>query len=153
MCQWSVMKEKIPALYKKQWALCVLPLLHTNVLISLCIVTLIFKVSQVSEQAPRVPISDNLKMKITPTLQKVYHITAFSWYAYIVKSLADRGGQELPPGIFVYGGPWKYLTFLNLVSTRLIERYSLNPCIYSRYEGLLNVSVIANVFLRTGGSE
>ncbi|CAG04731.1 unnamed protein product [Tetraodon nigroviridis] len=48
-------------------------------------------------------------------LPNVYHISAFSWYAYVVKSLADRGGQELPPGIFVYGGPWKYLTFLNLL--------------------------------------
>lgn len=53
---------------------------------------------------------------MTPTLRKVYHISAFGWYAFVVKSLADRGGQELPPGIFVYGGPWKYLTFLNLVS-------------------------------------
>uniref|UniRef100_A0A667XI18 Androgen dependent TFPI regulating protein n=1 Tax=Myripristis murdjan TaxID=586833 RepID=A0A667XI18_9TELE len=40
----------------------------------------------------------------------------FSWYAFIVKSLAAKDGEDLPPGIFVYGGPWKYLTFLNLVS-------------------------------------
>ncbi|XP_056902788.1 androgen-dependent TFPI-regulating protein [Takifugu flavidus] len=52
---------------------------------------------------------------MTSTLRKIYHVAAFSWYAYIVKSLADRGGQKLPPGIFVYGGPWKYLTFLNLL--------------------------------------
>lgn len=54
------------------------------------------------------------------TLRRVYHITAFSWYAFIVKSLAAKDGEELPPGIFVYGGPWKYLTFLNVVSTLTI---------------------------------
>lgn len=53
---------------------------------------------------------------MTSTLRKAYHITAFSWYAFVVKSLAAKDGEELPPGIFVYGGPWKYLTFLNLVS-------------------------------------
>ncbi|XP_007579294.2 androgen-dependent TFPI-regulating protein isoform X4 [Poecilia formosa] len=26
-----------------------------------------------------------------------------------------KDGEELPAGIFVYGGPWKYLTFLNLL--------------------------------------
>ncbi len=54
---------------------------------------------------------------MTSTLKRVYHIAAFSWYAFIVKTLAAKDGEELPAGIFVYGGPWKYLTFLNLVST------------------------------------
>ncbi|XP_071769415.1 androgen-dependent TFPI-regulating protein [Centroberyx gerrardi] len=52
---------------------------------------------------------------MTTNLRIVYHITAFSWYAFVVKSLAAKDGEELPPGIFVYGGPWKYLTFLNLL--------------------------------------
>ncbi|XP_073338519.1 androgen-dependent TFPI-regulating protein [Pagrus major] len=52
---------------------------------------------------------------MTSTLRRVYHITAFTWYAFIVKNLAAKDGEELPPGIFVYGGPWKYLTFLNLL--------------------------------------
>ncbi|XP_059215635.1 androgen-dependent TFPI-regulating protein [Centropristis striata] len=52
---------------------------------------------------------------MTSVLRRVYHIAAFSWYAFIVKSLAAKDGEELPPGIFVYGGPWKYLTFLNLL--------------------------------------
>uniref|UniRef100_A0A8D3CRE9 Androgen dependent TFPI regulating protein n=1 Tax=Scophthalmus maximus TaxID=52904 RepID=A0A8D3CRE9_SCOMX len=30
--------------------------------------------------------------------------------------LAAKDGEELPPGIFVYGGPWKYLTFLNVMT-------------------------------------
>uniref|UniRef100_A0A3Q1FIK2 Androgen-dependent TFPI-regulating protein-like n=1 Tax=Acanthochromis polyacanthus TaxID=80966 RepID=A0A3Q1FIK2_9TELE len=45
----------------------------------------------------------------------VYHIAVFGWYALVLKSLIAKDGEELPPGIFVYGGPWKYLTFLNLV--------------------------------------
>ncbi|XP_075875200.1 androgen-dependent TFPI-regulating protein [Nelusetta ayraudi] len=49
------------------------------------------------------------------SISTVYHITVFSWYAFIVKTLADKDGEELPAGIFVYGGPWKYLTFLNLL--------------------------------------
>lgn len=54
---------------------------------------------------------------MTSFLARVHHITAFSWYTFVVKSLAAKSGEDLPPGIFVYGGPWKYLTFLNLVST------------------------------------
>ncbi|KAM7409098.1 hypothetical protein PAMA_002687 [Pampus argenteus] len=54
-------------------------------------------------------------MRMALTLRRVYHISAFSWYAFVVKSLAAKDGEELPPGIFVYGGPWKYLTFLNLL--------------------------------------
>uniref|UniRef100_A0A3P9LU01 Androgen-dependent TFPI-regulating protein n=1 Tax=Oryzias latipes TaxID=8090 RepID=A0A3P9LU01_ORYLA len=50
------------------------------------------------------------------TVKAAYHISAFSWYAYIVNCLAAKDGEDLPAGIFVYGGPWKYLTFLNLVS-------------------------------------
>lgn len=49
------------------------------------------------------------------SLRIAYHITAFSWYAFVVKSLAAKDGEELPAGIFAFGGPWKYLTFLNLV--------------------------------------
>uniref|UniRef100_A0AAY5KNM0 Androgen dependent TFPI regulating protein n=2 Tax=Esox lucius TaxID=8010 RepID=A0AAY5KNM0_ESOLU len=45
----------------------------------------------------------------------VYHMTAFSWYAFVIKSMAAKEGEKLPPGIFEYGGPWKYLTFLNLL--------------------------------------
>lgn len=55
-----------------------------------------------------------------PTLSTVYHVTAFSWYAFVVRSMAAKDGEDLPPGIFVYGGPWKYLTFLNLASTVLL---------------------------------
>ncbi|XP_038137360.1 androgen-dependent TFPI-regulating protein [Cyprinodon tularosa] len=49
------------------------------------------------------------------TLRGAFHITAFGWYAFVVNYLAAKDGEELPKGIFVYGGPWKYLTFLNLL--------------------------------------
>ncbi|KAM3863005.1 androgen-dependent TFPI-regulating protein [Diretmus argenteus] len=52
---------------------------------------------------------------MTATLRIVYHLAAFSWYTFVVKSLMAKDGEELPPGIFVYGGPWKYITFLNLL--------------------------------------
>uniref|UniRef100_A0A8C5ARX5 Androgen-dependent TFPI-regulating protein n=1 Tax=Gadus morhua TaxID=8049 RepID=A0A8C5ARX5_GADMO len=56
-----------------------------------------------------------------PTVSTVYHVIAFGWYAFVVMSLAAKDGEDLPPGIFVYGGPWKYLTFLNLVSTVVLS--------------------------------
>ncbi|XP_054877745.1 androgen-dependent TFPI-regulating protein isoform X2 [Poeciliopsis prolifica] len=49
------------------------------------------------------------------TLRAAFHISAFVWYSFIVKYLAAKEGEKLPPGIFIYGGPWKYLTFLNLI--------------------------------------
>ncbi|XP_034538167.1 androgen-dependent TFPI-regulating protein [Notolabrus celidotus] len=52
---------------------------------------------------------------MTLTLRKVFHVSVFCWYAFVVKTLAAKDGEELPAGIFVYGGPWKYLTFLNLL--------------------------------------
>ncbi|XP_041645882.1 androgen-dependent TFPI-regulating protein [Cheilinus undulatus] len=52
---------------------------------------------------------------MTVAVKRLYHVSAFSWYIYVVRSLAAKDGEELPPGIFVYGGPWKYLTFLNLL--------------------------------------
>ncbi|TRY55875.1 hypothetical protein DNTS_029126, partial [Danionella cerebrum] len=48
-------------------------------------------------------------------LKTFYHIVAFSWYAFVIQSIYAKADSDLPPGIFVYGGPWKYLTFLNLV--------------------------------------
>lgn len=71
---------------------------------------------------------------MTSTLRRVYHITAFSWYAFTVKTLAAKDGEELPPGIFIYGGPWKYLTFLNLVSqfpNIILAKY---PIVYMKKE-------------------
>lgn len=52
-------------------------------------------------------------------MQKIFHLVAFFWYAFVVQSLYAKGDEDLPPGIFVYGGPWKYLTFLNLVGELL----------------------------------
>ncbi|KAM9847566.1 androgen-dependent TFPI-regulating protein [Aulostomus maculatus] len=52
---------------------------------------------------------------MTPSVGGVFHIAAFSWYAFVLRSLAAKDGEKLPAGIFLYGGPWKYLTFLNLL--------------------------------------
>ncbi|XP_076018001.1 androgen-dependent TFPI-regulating protein [Genypterus blacodes] len=52
---------------------------------------------------------------MTETQRRMYHITVFSWYSLVLLNLAAKQGEKLPPGIFPYGGPWKYLTFLNLL--------------------------------------
>lgn len=58
---------------------------------------------------------------MTGTVQRIFHLAAFCWYAFVVQSLYAKGDEDLPPGIFVYGGPWKYLTFLNLVGELLLH--------------------------------
>ena len=74
-----------------------------------------------------------------PTLSTVHHVAAFCWYAFVVRSLAAKDGEDLPPGIFVYGGPWKYLTFLNLASTVLlcIDLYVCWTVQYWKYIGII----------------
>lgn len=59
--------------------------------------------------------ADFMTADMTGILKKFYHIVAFSWYAFVIQSIFAKRDSDLPPGIFVYGGPWKYLTFLNLV--------------------------------------
>lgn len=49
------------------------------------------------------------------TMRSVFHVVVFLWYMFVVRSMAAKDGEQLPKGIFVYGGPWKYLTFLNLL--------------------------------------
>uniref|UniRef100_A0A3Q3MCJ6 Androgen-dependent TFPI-regulating protein-like n=1 Tax=Mastacembelus armatus TaxID=205130 RepID=A0A3Q3MCJ6_9TELE len=63
--------------------------------------------------------------KMTSILRSMYHIAAFSWYVFVVRSLAAKDGEELPAGIFAYGGPWKYLTFLNLVNLLQMSFFGL----------------------------
>lgn len=100
-------------------------------------------------------------IKMTLALSTVYHITAFSWYAFIVKSLADKDGEELPAGIFVYGGPWKYLTFLNLVSTLAVLAGIQFHHVSSRYDSRIlevntvgvSISATTNDVLWTGSGE
>ncbi|KAF7219606.1 androgen-dependent TFPI-regulating protein [Nothobranchius furzeri] len=57
----------------------------------------------------------DLALRMTTTPRTAFHMSAFCWYAFVVQYLAAKDGEELPKGIFVYGGPWKYLTFLNLL--------------------------------------
>ncbi|XP_050982289.1 androgen-dependent TFPI-regulating protein [Labeo rohita] len=51
---------------------------------------------------------------MTSILKKFYHIVAFIWYVFVMQSFYAKLNVDIPPGMFVYGGPWKYLTFLNL---------------------------------------
>lgn len=93
---------------------------------------------------------------MTLTIRRVYHIAAFSWYAFVVKNLAAKDGEQLPPGIFVYGGPWKYLTFLNLVSTitskaHLLDIFNIKLMVNDKFA--FNIPVITNVILWSGGTE
>ncbi|KAK1173356.1 androgen-dependent TFPI-regulating protein [Acipenser oxyrinchus oxyrinchus] len=46
---------------------------------------------------------------------KAYHIAMFVWYTFLFTILLLVNPDDLPDGLFLYGGPWKYLTFLNLV--------------------------------------
>lgn len=134
-CSGMVIKEKLLGFIRNTGPLvskCSFRPLLANIFLSLYRITLIFKVPPLWRQNSHfqaaslwafhllVQFAEDQKIqafiRMTSTLRTVYHITAFSWYAFIVKSLADKDGEQLPPGIFVYGGPWKYLTFLNLVS-------------------------------------
>lgn len=92
--------------------------------------------------------------EMASSINSVYHITVFSWYAFIVKTLADKDGEELPAGIFVYGGPWKYLTFLNLVRHCCLHIWVMYKIIHSRMLSVGNVGVAVSVapdgLFRTG---
>ncbi|MBN3274414.1 ADTRP protein, partial [Polyodon spathula] len=46
---------------------------------------------------------------------KAYHLAMFVWYTFLFTILLLVNPDDLPDGVFVYGGRWKYLTFLNLV--------------------------------------
>lgn len=90
------------------------------------------------------------------TLRGAFHITAFGWYAFVVNYLAAKDGEELPKGIFVYGGPWKYLTFLNLVSTFSGVNYRARSFLFYRRNWNIYFDFIlaaANDVLWTGSSE
>nr|XP_020652790.1 androgen-dependent TFPI-regulating protein isoform X1 [Pogona vitticeps] len=46
------------------------------------------------------------------------HGLAFAWYVFLVYSIshiARKGEEKKPPAVLPFGGPWKFLTVLNLV--------------------------------------
>ncbi|GCC30049.1 androgen-dependent TFPI-regulating protein-like isoform X1 [Chiloscyllium punctatum] len=50
-----------------------------------------------------------------PTIaSRVYHITTFVWYLVLIYLLLNTQYSHPLPGVFLYAGQWKYLTFLNL---------------------------------------
>ncbi|XP_066534360.1 androgen-dependent TFPI-regulating protein [Hoplias malabaricus] len=52
---------------------------------------------------------------MTGLVKTLYHLAAFGWYVFVVSYLFAKKKEDLPDGIFPYGGPWKYLTFINLI--------------------------------------
>ncbi|OWK53694.1 Androgen-dependent TFPI-regulating protein [Lonchura striata] len=46
----------------------------------------------------------------------MYHCLAFVWYFFVAYSITHVKTEERPSEVFLYGGQWKYLTVLNLVS-------------------------------------
>lgn len=124
-----IMKETSLEFHKKQGASCLKTWLRlTNMLISRSRISLIFR-------GPRCPqrLTSELQFEVfkfssqswemSSTLRTVLHLAGFSWYALVVKYLAAKDGDQLPKGIFAYGGPWKYLTFLNLVRAFVVEGF------------------------------
>ncbi|XP_028593565.2 androgen-dependent TFPI-regulating protein [Podarcis muralis] len=48
----------------------------------------------------------------------LFHGLAFAWYVFLVAFISKLGtgpGEKKPDNIVAYGGPWKFLTVLNLV--------------------------------------
>lgn len=46
----------------------------------------------------------------------VYHFLVLSWYIFLNYYISQQGGDQRKSKVFLNGGQWKYLTFLNLVS-------------------------------------
>uniref|UniRef100_A0ABI7XFS8 Androgen dependent TFPI regulating protein n=1 Tax=Felis catus TaxID=9685 RepID=A0ABI7XFS8_FELCA len=45
----------------------------------------------------------------------IYHFLAWSWYLFLNYYISQQGGDQRKSQIFLNGGQWKYLTFLNLL--------------------------------------
>ncbi|XP_019275659.1 androgen-dependent TFPI-regulating protein [Panthera pardus] len=59
--------------------------------------------------APR----SELAMRRTCTC--IYHFLVWSWYLFLNYYISKQGGDQRKSKIFLNGGQWKYLTFLNLL--------------------------------------
>ncbi|XP_049510993.1 androgen-dependent TFPI-regulating protein isoform X1 [Panthera uncia] len=59
--------------------------------------------------APR----SELAMRRTCTC--IYHFLVWSWYLFLNYYISQQGGDQRKSKIFLNGGQWKYLTFLNLL--------------------------------------
>uniref|UniRef100_A0A8C9KHK0 Androgen dependent TFPI regulating protein n=1 Tax=Panthera tigris altaica TaxID=74533 RepID=A0A8C9KHK0_PANTA len=56
----------------------------------------------------------------------IYHFLVWSWYLFLNYYISQQGGDQRKSKIFLNGGQWKYLTFLNLNRTLGFK----SPCIY-----------------------
>ncbi|XP_032318393.1 androgen-dependent TFPI-regulating protein isoform X3 [Camelus ferus] len=51
---------------------------------------------------------------MTRTSTCIYHFLVFSWYVFLNFHISQQVGDPRKSKLFINGGQWKYLTFLNL---------------------------------------
>ncbi len=56
--------------------------------------------------------------RLGPKLSLLVHLLIFSWYVFTIWSNCTLQTSDRHPGVRSYGGRWKYLTFINLVTVR-----------------------------------
>ncbi|XP_045365556.1 androgen-dependent TFPI-regulating protein isoform X2 [Camelus bactrianus] len=52
---------------------------------------------------------------MTRTSTCIYHFLVFSWYVFLNFHISQQVGDPRKSKLFINGGQWKYLTFLNLL--------------------------------------
>ncbi|XP_044244681.2 androgen-dependent TFPI-regulating protein [Ursus arctos] len=55
------------------------------------------------------------ELAMTKTCTCVYHFLVLIWYIFLNYYISQQGGDQRKSKIFLNGGQWKYLTFLNLL--------------------------------------
>ena len=56
------------------------------------------------------------ELAMTRTSTCIYHFFVLSWYIFLNFYISQQGEDRRKSKVFLSGGQWKYLTFLNLVS-------------------------------------
>lgn len=62
------------------------------------------------------PINMAASTRLGPKVSLLVHLLVFSWYVFTIWSNCTLQTSDRHPGVRSYGGRWKYLTFINLVS-------------------------------------
>ncbi|KAI2540869.1 ADTRP isoform 5 [Pan troglodytes] len=55
---------------------------------------------------------------MTKTSTCIYHFLVLSWYTFLNYYISQEGKDEVKPKILANGARWKYMTLLNLSSSR-----------------------------------
>lgn len=64
------------------------------------------------------PINMAASARLGPKGSLLVHLLIFSWYVFTIWSNCTLQTSDRHPGVQSYGGRWKYLTFINLVTVR-----------------------------------